>query len=662
MPEWWEEGGSDPAGDYNPTQTGAAENQFDANTVYSPPGQEAPIDQWNFTPDPNAPGGYQAHGPGTAADPNLPQFSNQNGQYPNDQSMADSIANQQVSPQATVTGDGNAGFMAAYSALGSGLGQQGQKSQVYTPEQFSQLPPETQALFNNTYPGQGAQVWAQQATQNAANAWANVPPQPSTWANYTNYAYSPQNGYYDPATGRHTGWGSIGAGTQWTAPGWGVPGFGMAPQQMTPQNWAILSDPKLQAALAPGYIPGSGTYNQFNLSKGNLFGNIAGQPSNLNYGVGGPGDPTTGLEPQTPDEWIQGGKLFTWNGNMGTKETGTEGLDYIATLFGRSDTPSGIGTPAWNAPKQFWDGLGQAIAAGKVQPTNRGWAALLAKGYTPQNLGGAAIEQAKSVGVQANGQGASGGSGGAGTGPMGPGTQAFNYQAAYLDYLSARMKNLEIPGMENQNQQFHDQLAFEQAKQAFLEKFQNMTFEEQQRQFNEQNALAQGQLLGSFNGQDTLGKQQLNQQTSLGYLNLLAQLRGPGDIFQYLKVLNGTPGGMKDIVNAAAGSYNMPSFGGGVTVGGGTQGADLNSLLTQLNNPNYGSEAKNINLPLPNQISAQALLKMSPSQQQTLLAAYEAAGYNPQDVMAIFKNSLPQYGGAGGSAAQGTAGRVGLFG
>jgi hypothetical protein len=46
---------------------------------------------------------------------------------------------------------------------------------------------------------------------------------------------------------------------------------------------------------------------------------------------------------------------------------------------------------------------------------------------------------------------------------MGAGTQAFNYQAAYMDYLSARMKNLEIPGMENQNQQFHDQLAFEQA-------------------------------------------------------------------------------------------------------------------------------------------------------------------------------------------------------
>ena len=186
-------------------------------------------------------------------------------------------------------------------------------------------------------------------------------------------------------------------------------------------------------------------------------------------------------------------------------------------------------------------------------------------------------------------------------------------------------------------------------------------FTEQQRQFNEQNSLAQGQLTGTFNGAPTLANQQFQQQTSLGYLNLLAQLRGPGDIFQYLKVLNGTPGGMKDIVNAAAGSYNMPAFGGGISVGG-TQGADISTVLSQLNDPNYGKEAQNINLPLPNQINARSLMNMSPSQQQTLLAAYEAAGYNPQDVMAIFKNSLPQYAGAGGAAAQGTAGKVGLFG
>ena len=38
---------------------------------------------------------------------------------------------------------------------------------------------------------------------------------PSTWAQNTwgQSAYSPGNAWYDPATGRHEGWGSTGAGT-----------------------------------------------------------------------------------------------------------------------------------------------------------------------------------------------------------------------------------------------------------------------------------------------------------------------------------------------------------------------------------------------------------------------------------------------------------------
>jgi hypothetical protein len=241
---------------------------------------------------------------------------------------------------------------------------------------------------------------------------------------------------------------------------------------------------------------------------------------------------------------------------------------------------------------------------------------------------------------------------------MGPGTQAFNYQAAYLDYLSARMKNLEIPGMENQNQQFHDQLAFEQAKQKFLEQYQQQVFGEGQRQFDVNSAMQQGQLTGMFNGAPTEQARQFNQNTALQYLQMMGNLRGPGDIFQYLKVLNGTPGGIKDVVNAAAGAYRMPNTGGSnVTVGGANTGgaAGINTLLDQMNNPNYGQEAQNLNLPLPNQINALALQRMTPSQQQSLLGAYEAAGYNPQDVLAIFRNSMPQY------SYQGQAGKVGLF-
>jgi hypothetical protein len=675
--EWWNDtSSSNAAGDYDPAQTAVAGQQLDPNTVYSPPGTAAPIDQYNYVPDPNAPGGYQTFAPGQIAPLQAAAFSNTSGQYPNDGDMANAMANG-LDLYPTVNADGAAN-LGGYNQLpqseqqtwqdvyGASLapyawGQQTGNYNVPAAMQgFNNLPLSEQNIWYGTYGEYAPAVWAQQsaaAQQGQGSQLGNIMAQNPYLGNY------PANqgggtvapGTWNPAgDGRGQGWGSIGAGTGGIQYGWGVPYFGGPQQQILPSNLPGLGDP----SLAPGYIPGSGTYNQFDLSKGNLFGPIGpnGVLSNLNYGVGGPGDPTTGLEPQTPQEWVQGGKLFNWQGNMG--QGPLAGLDYIATLFGRSDTPSGIGTPAWDAPRQYWDGLGQAVAQGKVQPTNRGWAALLAKGYTPQQLGGQAIQQAASVGVQANGQGASGAAGGGSNGPMGPGTQAFNYQAAYLDYLTARMNALEIPGMENQNQQFIDQLAFEQAKQKWLQEYQQQTLNEGQRQFNELQGLRQGELTGTYNGQQTLASRAEQNQTSLGYLNLLGQLRGPGDIFQYLKVLQGTPGGIRDIVNAASGAYRMPTTGGGApTVGGYSNPADLNSLLSQMNDPNFGQEAQNLNLPAPNQINALALQRMSPSQQQALLGAYEAAGYNPNDVLAIFRNSLPQYAGSSGAA-----GRVNLFG
>ena len=645
--EWWNDTGSGGSGvsDYNPAQTATAANSLDPNTVYSPPGQASPVDQFNYVPDPNAPGGYQTFAPGQIAPLEAGTFSNTSGQYPDAASMADSIANQYANA-ATITANGFAQLPQAdqdqwRSYYGDAMAQYAwaaQNGQYNVPagaEGFNNLPVDQQNLWYGTYGDQAPQQWAQQAAQNQMGQMGQ-----SQLQNIMNQLPPYVN---NPA--------SIGAGTQWTAPGWGVPGFGQQAQQMLPGNWNVLNNPQLQQQLAPGYIPGSGTYNQFNLANGNLFGNIAGVLSNLNYGVGGPGDPTTGLEQQTPEEWVQGSRLFNWQGNLG-QTPDTQGLDYIATLFGRSDTPSGIGTPTWSAPKQYWDGLAQAVARGIVQPTARGWQALAAKGYTPQGIGGAAPQQAQSVGY--------GGAGGAGgQGPMGAGTQAFNYQAAYLDYLTAMMNNVQIPGMQNQNQQFHDQLAFEQAKQKWLEQYQQQTFGEGQRQFDLLQGLRQGELLGSYNGQQTLASRAEQNQTALGYLNLLGQLRGPGDIFQYLKVLQGTPGGIRDIVNAASGAYRMPNTGGGsITVGGGVNtggAAGLDSLLSQINNPNYGSEAQNLNLPLPNQINALALQRMTPSQQQALLGAYEAAGYNPNDVLAIFKNSLPQYAG------NANTGRVNLF-
>jgi len=559
--EWWTDSDG-AAGDFNPNQTAAAQNQFDTGTTYAGPGQQAPIDQYNFTPDPNLPGGFAVTEPGSEAPLDQAQFSNLGGNYPDQDSMAQSLAAQ------------------AAQNLGTTI-------------------------------------------DSAGNAITAMPDPYQITAQPEQYA-SQSSVYTNPAAN----------GPQ-VAPGGsiGYVNWGQTPVAITPTNTAVLGNRQLQQQIAPGYIPGSGSYNQYNLGQGNLFGGIGPNNvmSNLNFGVGGPGDPThgaqAGLEQQTPDQWVQGDHLFdSMVGNIGTRHNnGTEGLDYIPTLFARGDTPSGISTVAFGAPQQYWDGLYQAIGRGIIKPTARGWQLLASRGVTPQTIGGQAPGFAQSVGY-----GGAGGTGGASgqtaagapgaprvasatgqTGPMGAGTEAWNYNRALID--------LQTAGLAQNSQQFQDQLAFNRAVQQFREE---------------------------------MGRQQ----TSLGYLGLTSQLRGPGDLFQYLKVLGGTPGGIKDVVNAAAGKYNMPRTGGGqVTVGGYSNPSDINDLLTQMNDPNYGAEAQNLNLPPPNQISAANLARMTPAQQKVLLAAYEAAGYNVEDVARIFQNSLPQYAAAGG------VGRVNLF-
>lgn len=87
----------------------------------------------------------------------------------------------------------------------------------------------------------------------------------------------------------------------------GTTDFGRGPNvNILPEYLAPLNDPK----ISPGYIPGSGTYNQFRLDQGDdpkeprLFGTMAGTPNvNLRYGMGGPGDPSNGSELQTPTKF-----------------------------------------------------------------------------------------------------------------------------------------------------------------------------------------------------------------------------------------------------------------------------------------------------------------------------------------------------------------------
>jgi|SRR5215467_845654 len=178
----------------------------------------------------------------------------------------------------------------------------------------------------------------------------------------------------------------------------------------------------------------------------------------------------------------------------------------------------------------------------------------------------------------------------------------------------------------------------------------------------------------AFNQQQFQAQQaQLAQQNTQNYLQLLSNLRGPADWAKYQQVLGSTPQGMRDLYAAAMGQY-MP--GGGATTGVAPQAVDLGTMQQQVagynpqaqasggqvwgsgigvgGNQATGDQAQQAtgngtnmwgaNLPAPNQISAQSWNNFTPSQQQMLLGQYEAAGWDKNDVQALYNQSLPKYG------------------
>ena len=210
------------------------------------------------------------------------------------------------------------------------------------------------------------------------------------------------------------------------------------------------------------------------------------------------------------------------------------------------------------------------------------------------------------------------------------------------------------------------------------------TLEAQQQAFNQ--ALANAGLLGTYQGQQTqqaqeqafrqmLAQQQEaralaegQQKTSLGYLDLLGQMRGPQNYFQYQNVLGATPGGMRDLVAAAMGQY-IP--GGGATTGVQPVAQSLQGMYGDITGQGYGQGAPGTaaggygtqvyqqqqaahaqNMPAPNQIAPQAWNNLAPSQRQLAMSAYENQGWNAEDVKALFEQSLPKYGAQTPGAGQ----------
>jgi hypothetical protein len=141
----------------------------------------------------------------------------------------------------------------------------------------------------------------------------------------------------------------------------------------------------------------------------------------------------------------------------------------------------------------------------------------------------------------------------------------------------------------------------------------------------------------------TLAAWQAQQTAAQNYLTMMAGLRGPADYAKYQQVLGSTPGGMKDLVAAAAGQY-IP--GGGATTGVQPTAVNMSNFLGsatggQPTDPS-GQAALNT-LVAPNQLAPQTWNSLTPSQQQLLLGQWESQGYTKDDAQALFNQSLPKY-------------------
>jgi hypothetical protein len=342
----------------------------------------------------------------------------------------------------------------------------------------------------------------------------------------------------------------------------------------------------------------------------------------------------------------------------------TSGLDFIATLFLRSDTPTGVGTPAWSAPPAMWQALLNEIRRGRIVVTDpQAWQMLAERipGTTPQSVGGAALNSPTGL------------AGTAGGGAGGTDSDIQDYYAT----LTANAQAMQAAQLAYQDWMMRtqdDAQAFAQAQQTYENTWNEQMFGYQQQK--DQWALQQsagyfevnGQrtptlagiaqeagLTGRYNGAPTFAREQYETSTMQNLLGLQAQLRGPQNYSQYLKVLGSTPQGMRDVVNAAAGRFQMPST-SGVTPGQQTRPADVQGLVNDVatggaNAQQEWAQALSGGLPNPNQFNLRNYTRMAPTQQAMLMSAYEGEGWEPADVQHMIQQSSPV----------GTGGQTGSF-
>lgn len=154
------------------------------------------------------------------------------------------------------------------------------------------------------------------------------------------------------------------------------------------------------------------------------------------------------------------------------------------------------------------------------------------------------------------------------------------------------------------------------------------------------------QALGRVGGQATLGREQMENQTALQYMQQAADLsRNPADWVRYSTMLGGTPGGIRDIVDASAGRFNMARYGDYGTGSGGM--ASVGSVAAGAGNAAGEIQQAQNRLAAPNQLAPQQMQKMGATQRAMLGGLYESGNnaMRATDVEEMYRKALPKYGG-----------------
>ena len=370
---------------------------------------------------------------------------------------------------------------------------------------------------------------------------------------------APGSTYLYPGTPSPSWWNapsnpwSIGAGTSEQGYGWGVPGFGQDPIKILTEYLPYLQSQT--TGQRGGYIPGSGTYN-IPPGPARPAGNDRREcPTRTCVRAGrAPATPPPGREAQTPEEWVQGGPLWTSTVTSNWGQTaGDGGLDYIANLFLRSDTPSGIGTPAWSAPERLLAGPRPGDRRRTHPAHGAGLAAALRRRAIRRRRSGARPPSRPPAWVAQEGQAARAGIEGAYASIIAMQQAQVAAQIAYTEWL---MRSGD------------EKLAMEKAQQAWSQKFQEVG------QAYAQRATTAG-ITGQWDGQDTMAmqqqkyaqdlanrtfaEQQLQNQnaTGLGLLQAQSQLQGPRDWAKYWQMSASAPQGLTSALSSLAGRYNF---------------------------------------------------------------------------------------------------------